>query len=86
MYIHRQCLNEKQLEKASLVHVQETIGHIKSITCEFHKHVFITHVDLHLFLFSYRKAALHQNPGPVRLISSSVELPNDVFIYGNFSM
>ena len=86
MYIHRQCLNEKQLEKVSLVHVQETIGHLKSITGEFHKHVFITHVDLHLLLFSYLKAALHQNPGPARLISSSVELSHEVFIDTNFSM
>ena len=53
--IHRQCLIEKQLEKTSLVHVQETIGHLKSITGEFHKHVFITHVDLHLILFLISK-------------------------------
>ena len=84
MYSHRQCLNEKQLEKVSLVH--ETIGPLKSITGEFHKHVFITHVDLHHLLFSYVKAALHQNLGPARLISSTVQLLHEVFTDRNFSM
>ena len=79
--IHRQCLNQKQLEKTTSVNVQETIERLQSITGEFHYYAFITHADLYLMVsFFFHKAALHQNRGPARLITSnsSVELAHMV--------
>lgn len=81
--IRRQCLNQKQLEKKTTsVNVQETIERLQSITGEFHYYAFITHADLYLMVSFFLKAALHQNCGPARLITSnsSVELSHQVFI------
>ena len=75
-------LESKTARKKNSVNVQETIERLQSITGEFHYYAFITHADLYLMVFFFLKAALHQNCGPARLITSnsSVELSHQVFI------
>lgn len=78
--IHRQCLNKKQPERTSIVHIQKTIGRLQ-VTNMIMDYVIM---QTHLLLPSYPKAALHQDPGQARLVTSSVQLPQVCILIETF--